>query len=147
MGSHEFFEQGDEILEHGGQVMLDGAGMIPGAGEAVDAGQAEYHSLEGMQDAVDGNWRGAAKEEAEAALHAIKAVPGAHELFEIPDYIEAGHDVLEMVTGGDTPIAPSARAGMDRSMGIERSPWTGERTNAPLVSPEVQQLAFGHWAQ
>ena len=128
-------------------MILDGTGLFPGAGEVVDGLQAEYHGQHALSDALDGNWRGAAKEEVEAAWHAIKAVPGAHEVFEVPHYLEAGYDTLETVGVGTTPIAPAARGGMDRNLGVERSPWTGERTNAPLVSPEVQQLAFGHWAQ
>jgi len=147
MGAHELFEKGDEFLEHGGQSMADGAALVPEVGFVSDAAQAEYHGLHALSDAVDGNWRGAATEEVEAAWHAIKAVPGLHDAFEMPDYVEAGYDALETVTGGNTPIAPAARGGMDRKQGIERSPWTGERTNAPLVSPEVQKLAFGHWAQ
>ena len=122
-------EHAHDFMDHGGKVIADGLGMIPGVGEFAEGAQAELASVDAMDAFHDGDYGRAAGDELEAAEHAFKAIPGAHEVFEIPDYIEAASDTLDMVTGGDVPLVPSAMAG---------------RAKVPMASAATQ--AFGHYA-
>jgi hypothetical protein len=46
----EFFDVGDTVLNHGGQVALDAVALVPGVGEVANAAQAEYHLLHASND-------------------------------------------------------------------------------------------------
>lgn len=64
------FRAGDWALHHGGQLVLDGAGFIPGVNVLTEGAQSSYHAAHMGWDLHEGDTEGAKMEGGEAAWHA-----------------------------------------------------------------------------
>ncbi len=63
------FRGGDWLLHHGGQLVLDGAGFIPGVNVITEGIQSAYHGAHAAYDVHKGDTESAKAEGAEAAWH------------------------------------------------------------------------------
>lgn len=63
------FHAGDWALHHGGQLLLDGAGFIPGVNVLTEGIQSSYHAAHMGWDLHKGDTEGAKMEGGEAAWH------------------------------------------------------------------------------
>jgi hypothetical protein len=106
-----FFEDGDDMLDGGGQVVADGVSLIPEIGAASEAAQSIYHSGHAMNDFKNGNYTGAAKEELEALWHGVGAVPEFHDALQVPHMIETAWDTAQLLGGNNVPIVPKRSLG------------------------------------
>lgn len=105
------FGIGDWALAHGGQVILDGAGFVPGLNVLTEGAQSGYHSAHALYDVADGNERGAREESAEAGWHGAATLLNATTL-EGGNKLKAAkaashaahvvHDVHKVVDVGET---------------------------------------------
>lgn len=64
------FHAGDWALHHGGQLLLDGAGFIPGVNVLTEGIQSSYHAAHMGWDLHEGDTESAKMEGGEAAWHA-----------------------------------------------------------------------------
>ena len=84
------FKIGDWALAHGGQLVLDGAGFLPGVNVLSEGAQSGYHSAHAMFDAATGNDEGAREESAEAGWHGAATLLNVATL-EGGNELKAGH--------------------------------------------------------
>jgi hypothetical protein len=103
------FDVGDTVLNHGGQVALDVAGLIPGVGEVASAAQAEYHLLHASNDFARGDNEQAMAQTTEAAWNTLNAIPVAHQALEGVHIGELATDSMltlgNYATGANSPMS------------------------------------------
>jgi hypothetical protein len=106
------FSATDFILDHGGQVVLDLAGFVPGLNVATEGAQGLYHAAHWAYDAGEGNTASAHRQEAEAISHTANAglnaiLPEgsmAERVHQIGDTHEAAWDFTSTLVGDDEKL-------------------------------------------
>lgn len=129
------FHAGDWALHHGGQLLLDGAGFIPGVNVVTELIQSGYHAAHFGWDMYEGNSESAKTEVGEAAWHAglaglnvmtgeggkvAEEARGAEEVAEGAHAVKTAEGVTEGVQTAKTvgEGAQAAKIGADAAKGV-----------------------------
>lgn len=111
--SNVAFSAGDWGLAHGGQMLLDVAGFVPGVNVVTEGAQAAYHGMHAVNDHNRGDDARAKEEAVEAAWHGSSALidvatlEGGNEVNASHKALHAAHEGMnarEIVHGVHTAV-------------------------------------------